>query len=231
MKYQRVIEAIFLKRPNRFIAHCLVNGQEEVVHVKNTGKCKELLIEGVTVYLEESDNPNRKTKYSLIAVQKGNRLINMDSQAPNKIAFEGIQNQTITLPNIDEELIQMRMEKTYGASRFDLYLETATKQIFVEVKGVTLEENNMVLFPDAKTERGVKHVYELCQAQEEGYQCYILFIVQMEGVAYFTPNREMHAAFADALQYAREKGVGILAYDCYVEKDEIVARNEVEVRV
>ncbi|MGM9988979.1 MAG: DNA/RNA nuclease SfsA [Bacillaceae bacterium] len=230
MKYKNIIKATFIKRPNRFIAHCEVNGQVEVVHVKNTGKCKELLIEGVTVYLEESDNPNRKTKYSLIAVEKGNRLINMDSQVPNKVAYEALVNKKIHLP-YGEEIKEIKMEKTYKKSRFDVYIETETKKIFMEVKGVTLEEDNVVLFPDAKTERGVKHVYELCEAQAEGYECYLLFVIQMKGVTYFMPNRKMHPEFADALIYAKEKGVQILAYDCMVMPDELEIRNEVEVRL
>ena len=161
MNYKKVIKAKFIERPNRFIAYCKINETIEKVHVKNTGRCRELLIPNCTVYLEESDNANRKTKYSLIAVQKGNRLINMDSQVPNKVVQEALINKTIVLPGLDEEISFIKPEKTYGNSRFDIYLETENKKAFIEIKGVTLEEDGVVLFPDAKTERGVKHIKEL----------------------------------------------------------------------
>lgn len=229
MIYENMIKATFIKRPNRFIAHCMVNGKEEIVHVKNTGKCRELLVEGCTVYLQEHDNPNRKTKYSLINVLKGDRLINMDSQVPNKVAYEALLSKKIVLPGLDEEIISIKCEKTYRSSRFDIYIETKTKKAFVEVKGVTLEEDGIVLFPDAKTERGVKHVGELIAACKEGYESYILFVVQMNNVKYFTPNTEMHKAFGDILKEANLSGVNIIAYDCNVGESFITINEEVKV--
>ena len=229
MIYDNIVKATFVKRPNRFIAHCIVDGKEEIVHVKNTGKCKELLIEGCTVYLQEHDNPKRKTKYSLISVVKGNRLINMDSQVPNKIAYEALLNKKIILPGLDEELITIKPEKTYKSSRFDIYIETKTKKAFVEVKGVTLEENGVVLFPDAKTERGVKHVGELIEASKDGYVSYILFVVQMDNVKYFTPNIKMHQEFGDMLKKASLSGVNIISYDCNVSENSITINEDVKV--
>lgn len=229
MIYNNIIEAKFIERPNRFIAHCEVNGKEEVVHVKNTGKCRELLIPNTTVFLEEHDNPKRKTKYSLISVQKGDKLINMDSQVPNKVVYEGILSNTIKLPGLDEEIKYIRCEKTYKSSRFDIYIETENKKVFVEVKGVTLEENDVVMFPDAKTERGVKHVLELIEASKEGYLTYIVLVVQMSNVKYFTPNIAMHKEFGDALKEAKKEGVNLLAYECMVTKSSIEATKEVPI--
>ena len=174
MKYKNIVKGKFLERPNRFISYCEIDNNIEKVHVKNTGKCKELLIPNSVVYLEESDNPNRKTKYSLISVQKNDRLINMDSQVPNKVVYEGLKNNKIILPELDEEIIYIKPEKTYENSRFDIYLETENKKAFIEVKGVTLEDNDIVMFPDAKTERGVKHINELIKASKDGYLSYII---------------------------------------------------------
>lgn len=229
MKYNNIVKAEFIERPNRFIAYCKVHGNIEKVHVKNTGRCKELLIPNCTVYLEESDNPNRKTKYSLIAVQKGDRLINMDSQVPNKVVYEALVNKSIILPNLDEEIKLIKPEKTYGNSRFDIYLETENKKVFIEIKGATLEEENIVMFPDAKTERGVKHINELIKASKEGYKCYVIFVVQMHNVLYFTPNKEMHIELADALNEASTNGVDVLAYDCIVNPNSIIINNDVKV--
>ncbi|GAA0863027.1 DNA/RNA nuclease SfsA [Paraclostridium tenue] len=229
MVYENMVKATFIKRPNRFIAHCMINGKEEIVHVKNTGKCKELLIEGCTVYLQEHDNPNRKTKYSLISVIKGNRLINMDSQVPNKVAYEALVNKDIILPGLNEEITYIKAEKTYKSSRFDIYIETENKKAFVEIKGVTLEEDGVVLFPDAKTERGVKHINELVEASKDGYISYILFVIQMKGVKYFTPNTKMHKEFADTLKNASLKGVNIIAYDCNVDYKSISINKKVKV--
>lgn len=231
MNYKTIVQAKFIERPNRFIAYCEVQGNIEKVHVKNTGKCRELLLPNSTVYLEESDNSNRKTKYSLIAVQKGNRLINMDSQAPNKVVKEALINKRIILPGLDEEITFIKTEKTYGSSRFDIYLETENKKVFIEIKGVTLEDNNIVLFPDAKTERGVKHVKELIEAQKEGYYCYVVFVVQMKDVLYFTPNRKIHEELADILLKASENGVKVLAYDCEITLDSINIKQEVKVKL
>jgi sugar fermentation stimulation protein A len=229
MIYENMVKATFIKRPNRFIAHCIVNGKEEVVHVKNTGKCRELLIEGCTVYLQEHDNPNRKTKYSLISVLKGDRLINMDSQVPNKVVYEALVSKDIILPDLDEEITYIKAEKTYKSSRFDIYIETKNKKAFVEVKGVTLEEDGVVLFPDAKTERGVKHINELVEASKDGYISYILFVIQMKGVNYFTPNTKMHEEFANVLKSASLNKVNVLAYDCNVDYESISINEKVKV--
>ena len=231
MNYKKIVQATFIERPNRFIAYCKINETIEKVHVKNTGRCRELLTPNCTVYLEESDNPNRKTKYSLIAVQKGNRLINMDSQVPNKVVQEALINKTIVLPGLDEEISFIKPEKTYGNSRFDIYLETENKKAFIEIKGVTLEENDIVLFPDAKTERGVKHIKELIEAKKDGYHSYIIFVVQMKNVKYFTPNIKMHKELGDALIEAQSAGVNVLAYDCEVTPNSIEIKDEVNVKL
>ena len=231
MNYKKIVEATFIERPNRFIAYCKINEIIEKIHVKNTGRCRELLIPNCTVYLEESDNPNRKTKYSLIAVQKGNRLINMDSQVPNKVVQEALINKTIVLPGLDEEITFIKSEKTYGNSRFDIYLESKNKKAFIEIKGVTLEEDGVVLFPDAKTERGVKHIKELIEAKKDGYHSYIIFVVQMKNVKYFTPNIKMHKELGDALIEAQNLGVNILAYDCEVTPNSIEVKDEVNVKL
>ena len=229
MNFNKIVKAKFIERPNRFIAYCEVDGNIEKVHVKNTGRCRELLIPECTVYLEESDNPNRKTKYSLISVEKGIRLINMDSQVPNKVVYEGLKNNKIKLPGINEEITLIKTEKTYGSSRFDVYLEAGDKKAFIEVKGVTLEENGIVKFPDAKTERGVKHINELIEARKNGYYCYILFLIQMDNVIYFTPNNEMHKELGDALIEAKKNGVEVLAYDSIVNVDSIIINKNIKV--
>lgn len=226
MKYQNVTEGRFLSRLNRFIAYVEIDGRQETVHVKNTGRCRELLQEGAVVYLEKSDKAERKTAYDLIAVRKGDRLINMDSQAPNKVAEEWLLQRTLF-----PDLVFVRPETVYGNSRFDFYIETKQDKIFMEVKGVTLEEDGVMRFPDAPSERAVKHVEELVKACKEGYQAYILFVIQMKGAAYFTPNRKMHPEFAEALQKAAEAGVHILAYDCHVEPDLLEIADPVEVKI
>ena len=224
MKYERIEKGYFLERPNRFTAFVEIRGKKETVHVKNTGRCAELLVPGAVVYVQESDNPDRKTKWDLICVKKGNRLINMDSQIPNKAVKEWIE-----AGNLCENPTLLRQEVTYGNSRLDLYAEEGERRIFIEVKGVTLEEDGVVKFPDAPTERGVKHVEELCKAVQDGYEAYIFFVIQMKNVKYFTPNVMMHPEFGDALRKAKEQGVHILAYDCEVKKDEIRIRKEVPV--
>lgn len=229
MNYNKIVSAKFIERPNRFIAYCEIDGNIEKVHVKNTGRCRELLIPGCTVYLEESDNQNRKTKYSLIAVQKGDRLINMDSQVPNKVVYEALINKTIILPGLNGEIKLIKPEKTYGSSRFDIYLETENKKAFIEIKGATLEKHDIVMFPDAKTERGLKHVNELIQAQKQGYNTYVIFVVQMDNILYFTPNKKMHIKLADALKKAQENGVEVLAYDCDITPDSINIKDKVKV--
>ena len=212
MKYKSIKEGIFLSRPNRFIAYVELDGQEQIVHVKNTGRCKEILIPGARVFLEESDNPARKTKYDLIAVYKGGNLINMDSQAPNKVFYEWAREYF-------GESAKIRPETKYKNSRFDCYIEAQGRKIFAEVKGVTLEIDGVAKFPDAPTERGVKHIEELCQAISEGYEAYIFFVVQMKGAKYFTPNYKTHRAFGEALKTAKEKGVNIVCVDCTVTPD------------
>ena len=221
MKYANVKKAIFLSRPNRFIAHCEVDGKTETVHVKNTGRCRELLLPHATVYLAVSDNPERKTKYDLIAVEKntekGNILINMDSQAPNTVAYEWL-----CAGGVFGKGAKVRREVTFGNSRFDLYVEQGEAKAFVEVKGVTLEEKGVVRFPDAPTERGIKHLRELAEARRAGYEAYVLFVVQMKGVHTFMTNDEMHRAFGDALRDVASSGVNVLAYDCVVTPDTLV---------
>lgn len=226
MKYKRIVEGKFLKRINRFVAHVEIDNEFHVVHVKNTGRCKELLTDRATVYLEESDNPNRKTTYDLVAVKKGNLLINMDSQAPNKVVGEWL---SANCPWGKPTLI--KPECTHGDSRFDFYLETEANKIFIEVKGVTLERDGVVLFPDAPTERGIKHLKGLIELVKAGYKAAVFFVIQMKGVKYFTPNKETHPAFADALIEAVNSGVEILAYDCEVWEDGFIIRNPVEVKL
>jgi sugar fermentation stimulation protein A len=230
MKYNEVIKAKFLSRPNRFIAYCEVDGKKETVHVKNTGRCRELLVPNATVYLSVSDNPERKTKCDLVAVEKeterGKILINMDSQAPNTAAHEWIESG-----GIFGEGFTVRREVTYGKSRFDLYVEQGDRKAFVEVKGVTLENDGIASFPDAPTERGIKHINELISAKNDGYEAYILFVVQMKGIHTFTPNDETHKAFGDALRHAAESGVRILVYDCRVTPGEMVVDAPVNVKL
>ncbi len=224
MKYERIKVGTFVERPNRFIAYVNIAGRKETVHVKNTGRCRELLVPGATVYVQESDNPNRKTKWDLIGVKKGNRMINMDSQITNAVVKEWIEKG-----NLFANSSLIKPETTYGQSRFDLYVEEGERKAFIEVKGVTLEEDGIVRFPDAPTERGVKHVEELCHAVSEGYEAYVIFVIQMDKVSYFTPNERTHKAFGDALRKAKKAGVHILAYDCKVKKDSISLYKEVPV--
>ena len=221
MEYGKMVEARFLRRVNRFTAFVELNGQEEMVHVKNTGRCKELLTDGAEIYLQHFENTNRKTKYDVIAVKKGDRLINMDSQAPNKVFYEWASSyfDNITL---------LKPECKYKNSRFDCYIETENKKIFAEVKGVTLENDGVVMFPDAPTERGVKHINELIEAQNEGYGTYIVFVVQMDNVKYLTPNRATHSEFADALLKAQMHGVKILCLDCIVKEDELKIKSQIK---
>ncbi len=231
MKYNRVVPGVFLKRPNRFIAHVCIHGKEEVCHVKNTGRCKELLVPGCTVYCAVSDNPKRKTKFDLIAVEKkvesSTLLINMDSQAPNAAVKEWLASGASPFGQID----LLKPECRHGNSRFDFYLECNKRKIFIEVKGVTLEDDGVVLFPDAPTERGVKHVHELIQCHGEGCETYILFVVQMERARYFTPNRKTHPQFADALYEAKQAGVELMAYMCTVCPDEMKMDKPLEIKL
>lgn len=224
MRYKETEKAVFLKRPNRFVAEVEIQGKRETVHVKNTGRCKELLIPGAEVILEKSGNPNRKTKYDLICVNKQGRLVNMDSQIPNKAAEEWIKKG-----GLFPEEVTIRPEKKYGNSRFDLYVESPVRRAFVEVKGVTLEENNIVRFPDAPTVRGIKHVEELIHCMEEGYEAYLLLVIQMKGVKKFMPNWDTQPEFGQALIKAEKAGVKILARDCLVTEDTIEIQEEVPV--
>ena len=226
MRYGKVVSGRFLSRPNRFIAYVEIDGKEEVCHVKNTGRCRELLVEGATVYLEVSDNPSRKTKYDLIAVEKGSLLINMDSQAPNKVVGEWIQEQE---PFGKVKLL--KPECKYGNSRFDFYLETATDKMFIEVKGVTLEEEGIVRFPDAPTERGIKHLEELVACTKAGYKAAVIFVVQMEGMRHFEPNYKTHPAFGEALKRAQTEGVEVLAYECCVTPDSLAITKAIPVQL
>jgi sugar fermentation stimulation protein A len=226
MKYNNILKGKFICRPNRFIAHIEINDKIEICHVKNTGRCKELLIPNATVFVQQNDNPNRKTKFSLIGVMKDGRMINMDSQVTNKVV-----NEWILEGNLFSEVTLIKPESKYRNSRFDFYVETKNKKAFIEVKGVTLENQGIVKFPDAPTERGVKHIRELCECLKEGYDAYIIFVIQMKDVLYFEPNSEMHEEFAEALREAKEYGVNILAVDCEVEKDSIKIKGYVEVRV
>ena len=211
MRYDRVREGVFLARPNRFIAQVALEGAPVVCHVKNTGRCRELLVPGARVWLTEADNPMRRTKYDLVAVQKGDRLINMDAAAPNRAIGEFLAaGRLFARPDL------VRPETVFGDSRFDFYVEAGERRAFLEVKGVTLEEDGVVLFPDAPTERGVKHLLGLMDAKRAGFDAYAVFVIQMTDVNFFTPNRRTHPAFAEALAKARDAGVELLAYDCAV---------------
>lgn len=226
MKYSGIREAVFLKRPNRFIAHVLIEGTEEIVHVKNTGRCKEILVGGTKVLVERSRNQDRKTRYSLICGYKGNMLINIDSQVPNRVVADALKNGRI---EGFEGITKVSREVTYGNSRFDIYYETPLEKGFIEVKGVTLEKDGIAMFPDAPTERGSKHVYEMAKAVEDGYKGCIFFLIQMFGVNSFTPNIATDKAFADALAAAKEKGVKIIAYDSVVTESSIDIGQQIEV--
>ncbi len=224
--YLNIRRAKFISRPNRFIAHIELDGKVEIAHVKNTGRCRELLLPGCNIFVQENESQHRKTKFDLISVYKGERLINIDSQIPNKVFLEWVQ-EGFFFPGVT----LIKPEVKYGDSRFDFYIEAGEKKIFVEVKGVTLEENGVALFPDAPTERGVKHINELCHALEKGYEAYIVFIIQMRDVAYFTPNDTMHQAFGHALRLAKQCGVHILALDCVVGEDSISVHGNVDVNL
>ena len=225
MQYGKMVCGTFLRRPNRFIAHILIHGKEHICHVKNTGRCRELLPEGATVWCVESDNPNRKTKYDLIAVEKDGRMINMDSQAPNAAAREWL------LAGGLGPISDLRPETVHGDSRFDFSFILDGKHCFLEVKGVTLETDGVCAFPDAPTERGVKHLNGLTQAARAGYGAYVLFVVQMADVKYLHPNDTTDPAFAVALREAADSGVQILAMDCAVTPDSMELRLPVLVRL
>lgn len=226
MKYKNIVEGIFVKRHNRFTATVMVSGVPELCHVKNTGRLSELLTEGRCVFLEKHDKPQRKTAYSLVSVMKADRCINIDSQAPNKVFYEWAEKGGFL-----EGITLLKPESRYKNSRFDCYIETPEKKIFVEVKGVTLERDGTALFPDAPTERGVKHLRELCECKHEGYDAYVVFVVQMKGVHTFSPNRKTHEAFAKALCECRETGVEIVCVDCNVTPDTIEISQGISIKL
>lgn len=226
MIYENILPAIFVDRPNRFIAHVELNGRLEVCHVKNTGRCRELLIPGCRVYVQHQPSPTRKTAYDLIAVEKGERLLNMDANAPNRIFGEYVRAGRFL-----RGWSVIRPETTHGDSRFDFYLESPGHRLFAEVKGVTLEDDGVMRFPDAPTERGVKHLEGLTRCVQEGYEAWAVFVIQTENVRWMEPNRRTHPAFADALRQAAQAGVHLLALDCHTEPDRLEICRPVEIRL
>lgn len=226
MIYSDIRRAFFLERPNRFIARIELDGREEICHVKNTGRCRELLTPRANLLVQKCDTPDRKTKYDLISVWKGDRLINMDAAAPNRVFAEWAESSGY-FPN----LTLLKPEQRFGSSRLDFYLEADGRAAFAEIKGVTLEEDGIVRFPDAPTQRGVKHLLELQTCVSEGYDAYAVFIIQMKNVRYFEPNWVTHPAFGEALRQVEKAGVRILALDCAVSEDSIEAADLVEVRL
>lgn len=238
MEYGKVIEGKFINRPNRFIAEVEINGKKTTAHVKNTGRCRELLVPGATVYLEDfADNMGtRKLTYSLIGVKKkcpdGRQLlINMDSQAPNKVVAEALADGKIVLPEMGR-IVTVRGEVKYGDSRLDFYIcDDKGQEGYIEVKGVTLESDRIVSFPDAPTLRGIKHLNELAGLSKKGYKAYVIFVVQMEGVDEFRPNEERHYEFAQALRNAQTKGVHVLAYQCNVGESTLVISEPLKTRI
>ena len=225
MRYGNMVPGIFIRRPNRFIAHIEINGKEEICHVKNTGRCRELLQPGVRVWCQRAENPNRKTQYDLIAVEKGERLINMDSQAPNAAAREWLLRGGLG------EIENLKAEQVKGNSRFDFSFRKGGKECFLEVKGVTLENDGVCAFPDAPTQRGARHLKELAELAREGYGTYVLFVIQMADVKYLHPNDATDPVFAEALRQAHNAGVQILAMDCAVTEDTMTIRLPVLVRL
>ena len=223
MHYENMVAGVFIARPNRFIAHVEIDGQMEVCHVKNTGRCRELLTPGAQVWCQRSMNPNRKTKFDLITVRKGERLINMDSQAPNTAAGEWLRSGGLG------ELEELKAEVQQGDSRFDYAFWKDGKQCFLEVKGVTLENGGICAFPDAPTERGAKHLRGLTELAKAGFGAYVLFVIQMENVLYLHPNDTTDPEFGKALREAKNAGVEVLAMDCYVTEETMAIRNPVTV--
>ena len=226
MIYEHILPAVFVDRPNRFIAHVELNGRTEVCHVKNTGRCRELLVPGCRVYVQHQPSPARKTAYDLIAVEKEGRLINMDAGAPNQVFGEFVRAGRFL-----REWPVIRPETVHGDSRFDFYLEAPGRRLFVEVKGVTLEDGGVTRFPDAPTERGVKHLEGLARCVQEGYEAWAVFVIQMEGACRMEPNRRTHPTFADALRQAAQAGVHLLALDCRTEPARLEIRRPVEIRL
>lgn len=226
VQYPNMVKGTFLSRPNRFVAHVCIEGQEQICHVKNTGRCRELLQPGAAVWCQHHDDPGRKTAWSLITVQKGARLVNMDSQIPNRLALDYVRAGGLGfLPAL------VKAEKAYGQSRFDLYYEADAQRGFVEVKGVTLEADGVARFPDAPTERGRRHLQELQQAAAEGYEAWVLFVIQMNDILHFEPNWPRDPAFAEALCRAAENGVRVRAVTCTVAEDWLEITGEVPVKL
>ena len=237
MKYESIIKGKFVERPNRFVAVVEVEEELHKVHVKNTGRCRELLVPGAKVYLEDFDGRmgSRKMRFSLIGVEKvtdgGTILINMDSQAPNKVVKEALESGKLQLPGFDT-LSEIKWEAKYGDSRLDFYVKDINgKEAYAEVKGVTLENRGLASFPDAPTERGIKHLYELLKAKEEGMEAYAIFVIQMKGVTSFSPNDERHKAFGDALRDVASKGVHVLAIDCIVTGDTLTVDKPIRIKL
>ena len=228
IEYKNIHKGIFKSRPNRFIANAEINGQPVICHVKNTGRCRELLIPDAVIYLEKSDNPNRKTAYDLVAVEKGERLINMDSQIPNKVIEQWLKDS-----NLLGKSAAVKPESVYENSRFDFYIESAdgSRKAYAEVKGCTLENNGVCMFPDAPTQRGLKHINELISCKSKGFEAYIIFLIQMNNVKYFTPNYATHEDFGNALKAAKKAGVNIIALDSIVTPTSIEAGYPVEIRL
>ena len=225
MRYENMVPGIFLARPNRFIAHVEINGEVEICHVKNTGRCRELLPVGAQVWCQQSSNPNRKTKYDLITVRKGERLINMDSQAPNIAAGEWLRSGGFG------QITELKAEFQHGDSRFDFSFVKDGRRCFLEVKGVTLENDGVCVFPDAPTERGTKHLRGLTAAVKEGYGAYVLFVIQMSDVKYLHPNDTTDPAFGAALREASKNGVTVLAMDCAVTENTMDIRKNVLIKL
>jgi len=228
MKYKNVVKGTFIDRPNRFIALVNIDGRMEKCHVKNTGRCKELFVKDAPLYLEVSDNPNRKTAYDVIGVIKGDTMINIDSQVPNKVVHEWMLESGFLS---DKDSI--KPEHRYQNSRFDFYAETAdqSRKILIEVKGVTLEEDGVARFPDAPTERGIKHMKELIAAKENGYESYLIFVIQMKGVHRFEPNYRTHREFGQVLVQAEKAGVKVLAFDCIVTEDSLKIDQPIKIQL
>lgn len=222
--YENMVSGKFVDRPNRFIALVEIDGHIEKAHVMNTGRCRELLIPGTDVFVQCHDDPKRKTKYSLVTVRKGEQLVNMDSQVPNKLAAQLVEGGCILPQPVD-----VRREKTYGDSRFDVYAQSGTRKLFAEVKGVTLEEDGVARFPDAPTERGLKHIRGLIKAVEDGYEAALIFVIQMKGVYKFEANVKTQPEFAQLLRQARDAGVMVKAFDCIVTPDTIMTDKEIPV--
>lgn len=226
MLYSNIQQGYFLSRPNRFIAHVEINGVTEICHVKNTGRCRELLTERAVVYVQQHDDSKRKTKYSLIAVCKGNLLINMDSQAPNKAVAEWLTDKQPF-----GEIKVLKPECRHGNSRFDFYVETEKRKIFIEVKGVTLENDGIAMFPDAPTARGVKHLQELTDCLQQGYEAAAIFVIQFTGAKLFKPNYATHPEFAQALRAAQAAGVQVMALECAVTPESMCIGKSVSLQL